>query len=216
MHLRSTVNLGDLHLFNIHLHSIVFTSVGSHALKDKPKIMIWRCPSSVALSHNPSWWCASFRHSFKSSYVITSVIAMFQRITQDEDMRLSFKCSVVSNCCWSSLDHGTFFNNIAFGVIWMCSFIYYLLLLYFSHCPLFIDSSFSHLSLPPSWSNYCLCFLFMVHCIAPMWFNFSRSVEKNWCHFCQGFRRLNWYSSLSDNLPSGINSHISKTMSIQV
>jgi len=135
--------------------------------------MIWRCPSSAALSHNPSWWCASFRHSFKSSYVITSVIAMFQRITQDEDMRLSFKCSVVSNCCWSSLDHGTFFNNIAFGVIWMCSFIYYLLLLYFSHCPLFIDSSFSHLSLPPSWSNYCLCFLFMVHCIAPMWFNFQ-------------------------------------------
>jgi len=112
--------------------------------------MIWRCPSSAALSHNPSWWCASFRHSFKSSYVITSVIAMFQRITQDEDMRLSFKCSVVSNCCWSSLDHGTFFNNIAFGVIWMCSFIYYLLLLYFSHCPLFTDSSFSHLSLPPA------------------------------------------------------------------
>jgi hypothetical protein len=33
------------------------------------------------LSHSQSWWCASFWHSFKCNYAITSVTAMFQRIT---------------------------------------------------------------------------------------------------------------------------------------
>jgi len=32
-------------------------------------------------SHSQSWWCASFWHSFKCNYAITSVTTMFQRIT---------------------------------------------------------------------------------------------------------------------------------------
>jgi hypothetical protein len=46
-------------------------------------------------SHSQSWWCASFWHSFKCNYAITSVIAMFQRITPNEDMKMSFKCNIV-------------------------------------------------------------------------------------------------------------------------
>jgi hypothetical protein len=148
VHLHSIVSFGDLYLFNIYLHSIVFTSVGSHALKNKPNIMIWRCPSSAALSHNQSWWCASFRHSFKSNNVITTVIAMFQRITRDEDMRLSLKCSVVSNCCWSSLDHRMFLTNIV--SVWSECARSLIIFFFEPHCPLFTDSSFNHLSLPPS------------------------------------------------------------------
>jgi hypothetical protein len=36
----------------------------------------------------------------------------------------------------------------------------------------------------------CSFFLFRVHCIAHGCLNFSRSVEKSWCHFCHGFRKL--------------------------
>jgi hypothetical protein len=68
------------------------------------------------------------------------------------------------------------------------------------HRPPFIDSSFSHHSFSPSWYEYCLFFLSRVHCIAPRWLNFSRSVEKSWCHFCRGFCKFNLMFFLFDNL----------------
>jgi len=37
----------------------------------------------------------------------------FQGVNLRWHMMLFLKCNVVSNCCWSSLDHGMFLNNIA-------------------------------------------------------------------------------------------------------
>jgi hypothetical protein len=72
-------------------------------------------------SHSQSWWCASFQHSFKCNYVITS-----------------FKShSHVGDCLF-----------------------------------------------PFQGPLYC-----------PQVVNFSRSVKKFWCHSCQGFCKLNRYSS---------------------
>jgi hypothetical protein len=63
------------------------------------------------------------------------------------------------------------------------------------HCPQFIDLSFNHLSLSPSWSEYCLFFLLRVHYIAPWLLNFSRSIEKCQYNFCQGFCKFGQCSS---------------------
>ena len=83
--------------------------------------------------------------------------------------------------CWrGSLDHGLSLNNIAPNMIWMCSFIDYLSLntivfstlihhLIIFHCPQLI------------WILFV--FLPMIHCIASRCLNFSRSIEKSWCHF---------------------------------
>ena len=62
------------------------------------------------------------------------------------------------------------------------------------HCPQCIDSSFNHLSLPPSWSEYCL-FPFQDPLYSPQVVNFSRNVEKCWCHSCYGFFKFNRCSS---------------------
>ena len=162
----STISIGGMHLFNIHLHSIV-------------------CPHRS--------------------------IIMFKRLNPDTDvlqvqhhshLLLEFTRS------WLSL------NNIAPGVIWMCSFIDYLSLNY-----IVLRSPILYLIIflcpPLIWILFV--FLLGVHCIAPRCLNFSRSVEKSWCHFCRGFHRLNRCSSLFDNLSCfGIKSHISKVMSIQV
>jgi hypothetical protein len=63
------------------------------------------------------------------------------------------------------------------------------------HCPQFIDLSFNHLSLSPSWSEYCLFFLLRVHYFAPWLLNFSRSIEKCQYNFCQGFCKFGQCSS---------------------
>jgi len=102
----STISLGGVHLFNIHLHSIV-------------------CPHRS--------------------------ITMFKKLNPDKDvlqvqhhshLLLEFTRS------WLSL------NNIAPGVIWMCSFIDYLSLKHIvSRSPIL------HLIIflcPPSWAEYCL------------------------------------------------------------
>ena len=178
------------------------------------RMTIWDCPSSVALFHSQSWWCASFPHSFKSSYMITFVRTMFQKITPRwryevvPQMQHCFQLLLDFTRSWNVFEQYCPRCDLNVLVHWLSFFE--------PHCPSFTDSLFNHLSLPLSWFEYCLFFLFRVHCIAPRWLNFSKSVEKSWCHFCQGFRRLNWCSSLSDNLPSGINSNISKIMSIQV
>jgi hypothetical protein len=50
------------------------------------------------------------------------------------------------------------------------------------HCPQCIDSSFNHLSLPPADLNTA-CFPSQDPLYCPQMVNFSRSVEKSWCHF---------------------------------
>jgi len=46
----------------------------------------------------------------------------------------------------------------------------------------------------PSWSEYCL-FSYPGSTVLPQVVNFSRSVEKCWCHSCQGFCEFNRCSS---------------------
>ena len=136
---------------------------------------------------------------------------MFQRVTQDEDMKISF------NCCWSSLNHGLSLNNIApswsehahSSVYNQMAFVnarndfdgLWWLIMWFFLCPQLIWIPFVFSSQSPLYCSQLL--------------NFSRSVE-DFNLIYQGFRRLNQCSFVFDNLPcSGINSHISKIMSIQ-
>ena len=51
------------------------------------------------------------------------------------------------------------------------------------------------LSLPPTDQNV-VCFSYKGPLYCPQVVNVSRSVEKCWCHFCQGFCKLNWCSCL--------------------
>jgi hypothetical protein len=62
------------------------------------------------------------------------------------------------------------------------------------HCLQYTDSSFNHLSLPPADLN-TVCFPTPdpLYCLQVV--NFSRSVKKCWCHSCQGFCKLDRYSS---------------------
>jgi hypothetical protein len=134
---------------------------------------------------------------------------MLEMINQDEDMKISFKCNAAHQ-----LLLGLSLTNIAPNMIWVCLFIW--LSFFEHHCPQLTDSSFNHLPLPPSWFEYCL-FSFSRSTVLPQVVNLSRSLEKCWCHFCQGFCKFNRCSSCLTNLPcSGIKSHLSKIMSIQV
>jgi len=147
-------------------------------------------------------------------------ITMFKRLNPDKDvlqvqhhshLLLEFTRS------WLSL------NNIAPS--WskhVCSSVYNQEVFFF-HCQMLIhnfdglwhSSSDSFFAPQLVWMRSF--FLFKVHCIAPRWLNLSRSVEKSWCHFCQGFCKFNLIFFLFDNLScSGIKSHISNVMSIQV
>ena len=59
------------------------------------------------------------------------------------------------------LDNDCLRNYIAPSMIWMCSFINY------PYCPQFTYSSFDHLLLSLSWSEYYLFSFFTTQCIAP-------------------------------------------------
>jgi len=133
---------------------------------------------------------------------------MLEMINQDEDIKISFKCNAAHQ-----LLLGLSLTNIAPNMIWVCLFIW--LSFFEHHCPQLTDSSFNRLPLPPSWFEYCL-FSFSRSTALPQVVNLSRSLEKCWCHFCQGFYKFNRCSSCLTNLPcSGIKSHTSKIMSIQ-
>ena len=91
------------------------------------------------------------------------------------------------------------------------------------------DDSSSDSFFAPSWLECCffsskgplycpqvvwILFFFLprVHCIAPKVVNVSGSVEKCWCHFCQGFCKLNyvlvWKSFLFWNQIWYFNDHV--------
>ena len=94
---------------------------------------------------------------------------MFQRVTlrwRYEDILQVQHCS--SSVVEVHLDHWLSLNNSDLNM--------------FVHWFIIWSSFFA-----PSWSEYCLFFLFRVYCIAPRWLNFSRSVEKSQCYLCQGF-----------------------------
>jgi hypothetical protein len=81
------------------------------------------------------------------------------------------------DCCRGSLNHAIFEQHCP---QYDLNVLVHLLSFFEHHCLQFTDSSFNHLSLPHSWSEYCLFFLLRVYCIAPSCSTFqgvSRSVN---------------------------------------
>ena len=116
--------------------------------------------------------------------------------------------------CWQgSLEHGLFWSDIAPNMIWMCSFIDYL-----SLNIIVFSSLIHHLII-----FHCLiadlntaCFSFSGSTVLPPSAQLFKKCRGLQCHFYKEFRRLNRCSSISNNLHCfGINSHISKIMSIR-
>ena len=154
------------------------------------------------LSHSQSLWWVPFPTFIQCNCVITSVD---NHVSKDDNMRLSFKCSIVPQsvlvvCIFSPFirvsssiashaskddDMKVSFRYIfvsplltgftrAWTILeWHCpqydlNVLVHWLSFFEHHCLQFTDSSFNHLSLPHSWSEYCLFFLLWVHCIAPI------------------------------------------------
>jgi hypothetical protein len=175
-------------------------------------MIIWRYPSSTTLFRNQSWWCAHLFNIHSNTTVFPHrSIAMFQKMMI---WRFPSSVSLLSRLLTGFTRSWTIFEqhcpqyDLNVLVHWLSFFEH--------HCLQYTDSSFNHLSLPPADLN-TVCFPTHdpLYCLQVV--NFSRSVEKYWCHSCQGFCKFNRCSSLFDNLScSGIKSHISKVMSIQV
>jgi hypothetical protein len=90
-------------------------------------------------------------------------------------MKMSFMCSTTFNCCWVQYIMNCFCPQL----IWVCSFT---------------NSSCDPLSLPPADLN-TFYFPSQGPLYCPYVVNFSRSVEKCWCHLCQGFCKFDRCSS---------------------
>ena len=183
-----------------------------------PIFMPWSAPFELQniWSHSQSWWCVSFWHSFKCNYAITSVIAMFQRITPRwryevfPQVQRCFQLLLEFTGSWNVFEQYCPWCDLNVFVHWLSFFE--------PHCPPFTDSSYNHLSLPPSWSEYRLFFSFQGPLNCPQGVSTFQEVSRRVDVIsCQIFRRLNRCSSLFDNLScSRIKSHTSKVMSIQV
>jgi len=93
---------------------------------------------------------------------------------------MSFRYIFALNCCRGLLDHKLFLNIIALNWSECVHSLIIFLWTILSSVYWFIIWS----SLSPSWFKHCLFSFLEVHCIAP------RSVEENWCHFCQEFANL--------------------------
>jgi len=87
-------------------------------------------------------------------------------------MKVSFRYTFLSQLltgftrAWTILERHCPQYNLNVLVHWLSFFEHY--------CLQFIDSSFNHLSLPHSWSEYCLFFLLRVHYIALSYSTFQR------------------------------------------
>ena len=132
-------------------------------------------------------------------------------INQDEDMKMSFRYIFTLNCCRGSLDHKLFLNIIALNWSECAHSLIIFLWFILSSVYLFIIWS----SLPPSWFKYCLFSFSKVHYIAP------RSVEKNWCHFCQESANsvdvlLIWKSFLFWNQISHFKCHVYSSLIVEM
>ena len=166
-------------------------------------------------SHSQSWWCASFWHSFKCNYAITSVTTMFQRIIP----RWRYEVVPQVQRCFQLLQEFTRSWNVCEQYCPRCDLnvLVHWLSFFEPHCPSFTNSSFNHLSLPLSWAEYCL-FSFLESTVLPQGVSIFQGILRRVDVIsCQGFCILNQCSSLFDNLScSGIKSHTSKVMFIQV
>jgi len=128
---------------------------------------------------------------------------MLEMINQDKDMKISFKCNAAGivfeqhcpQCDLNVLVHWLFFFK--------------------HHGPQLTDSSFNHLSLPPSWSEYYL-FSFSRSTILPLdgqLFKECREVLMSFLLRILQIRPMFLFDNLSC---TGIKSHLSKIMSIHV
>ena len=135
---------------------------------------------------------------------------MFQRVTQDEDMKISFKCSVAPLLtgfprAWAILEWHCPQYDLNVLIHWLSVFE--------RHCLQFTDSSFKHCLIA---DLSTACFSFSRSTVLPPAAQLFKECRGLQCHFYQRFCILNQCSSVFDNLPCfGINSHISKIMSIQ-
>ena len=172
---------------------------------------IWDCPSSAALFHSQSWWCASFHHSITFIRVSSSIAS---HVSKDNDMKVSFRYILVSPLltgftrAWTILERHCPQYDLNVLVHWLSFFEH--------HCLQFTYSSFNHLSLPHSWSEYCLFFLFRVHYIAPEWSTFQ-GVSRNVDVFLSRILPIWSIFFLFGNIScSGIKSHISRSCLFKV
>ena len=132
-------------------------------------------------------------------------------INQDEDMKMSFRYIFALNCCRGLLDHKLFLNIIALNWYECAHSLIIFLWTILSSIHWFIIWS----SLSPSWFKHCLFSFSKVHCIAP------RSVEENWCHFCQEFANLVdvflvWKSFLFWNQISHFKGHVYSSLIVEM
>jgi hypothetical protein len=114
------------------------------------RMTIWKCPLGTSFFHRQSWWCASFRHSFKSSQVITS----FRSHNHVSEGKLK--------CQYKDVLQAHLYSQLLLKFTWIMivfeqycpqydlNMLVHWLSFFEPHCPQFTDSSFNHLSLPPS------------------------------------------------------------------
>jgi len=154
---------------------------------------------------------ASFQHSFKCNYVITS-FKSHSHVGDDKPRWRYENILQVQRC--SSIVVGIVFEQHCLQ--YDLNVLVHWLSFFERHCPQLTDSSFNHLSLPPSWSEYCL-FSFSGSTILPQSVStFQGVLRRVDAISVEDFANL-ICSSLFNNLScSGIKSHTSKVMSIQV
>jgi hypothetical protein len=114
-------------------------------------------------------------------------------INQDEDMKMSFRYIFTLNFCRGLLDHKLFLNIIAFNWSECAHSLIIFLWTILSSLHWFIIWS----SLPPPADLNTVCFPSQSPLYCPQVVNFSRNVEKCWCHSCQGFYKFARCSSLT-------------------
>ena len=132
-----------------------------------PIFMPWSAPFELQniWSHSQSWWCVSFWHSFKCNYAITSVIAMFQRITPRwryevfPQVQRCFQLLLEFTRSWNVFEQYCPWCDLNVFVHWLSFFE-----------PLVLRSPILHIIIflcPPADLNTACFFLFRVHWIAP-------------------------------------------------
>jgi hypothetical protein len=107
-------------------------------------------------SYSQSWWCASFQCSFKCIHTITSVRSHSH--VSEGNSRWRYEVVPQVQRCFQLLLEFTRSWNVFEQYCPRCDLnvLVHWLSFFEPHCALFIDSSLNHLSLPPSWAEYCL------------------------------------------------------------
>jgi hypothetical protein len=122
---------------------------------------------------------------------------MLGMINQDEDMKISFKCSVAHQLLLKFTKSWIVFEQHCpqydLNMLILLSITKWFLWSPGMTLMDFANSSFDSF-FAPSWSEYLLL-SFSRSTVLPQVVNLSRSVEKCWFHSCQGFCKLDRYSS---------------------